>query len=76
MNSVNKVYVFNELYKIDNIYSQFEIINIELPFNLNNLVNQIINDSTQILNQKKTEYKFLNFNYSNANRKIFNEVSF
>ena len=73
--SINKIYILNELHNLDNNNSKFEIINIELPFNLNNLVNQIINDSTQILNQKKTEYNFLNFNYSNANRKIFNEVS-
>ena len=75
MKSISKVYILNALYKLDDINPNFEIINIEFPFNLNNLVNQIINDSTQILNQKKTEYNFKNFNYSNANRKIFNEVS-
>ena len=73
LNHVNKIYVLNTLNKLYDNDFKVEIINIEIPFNLNNLLNQIITDSIQILSQKKKEYHFENFKYSNSNRKIFNK---
>ena len=72
INNFNKIYVLNEKLEIEHNDLKTELVNIEIPFHVKSLINQIINDCGQTMSQEKTEYNFINFCYNKHQRKIFN----
>ena len=72
INNFNKIYMLNEKSEIEHNDLKTELVNIEIPFHVKSLINQIINYHGQTMIQEDTEYKFINFSYNHHQRKIFN----
>ena len=75
LSQIKKVYLLNDKQPIINDKYDSQIVNIETPFSLYELVNQVINDYSQIYNEMKTEYNFNNYKYSYSLRKLSNDYN-